>query len=103
VKPGDSLSRIASANKTTTAAIKKANNLTSDRINVGQKLKMPGAATSASADGDFSANALKDKPALDAEIPVPDPIGPGTVKDQPATPPSATAVKTPVGDPSFGD
>ena len=44
VKSGDSLSLIAHRNKIKVADLKKANNLKSDRINVGQKLKIPGAA-----------------------------------------------------------
>jgi len=39
---GDSLSRIASRHSTTVAALKAANNLTSDTIRVGQVLKVPG-------------------------------------------------------------
>lgn len=50
VKPGDILSRIAYRNKTSVAAIIKENGLKSDRIYVGQKLRIPGAtAASASA------------------------------------------------------
>ena len=41
VKKGDSLTRIAKANNTTIAALKQANGLTSDRIVVGRKLKIP--------------------------------------------------------------
>lgn len=43
VKSGDNLTRIASKHGTTVAALKRANNLRTDRINVGQKLKVPGA------------------------------------------------------------
>lgn len=49
VKPGDVLSRIASRNKTTVAALKEANGLKSDKIVVGQKLKIPGVSSSESA------------------------------------------------------
>ncbi|MFM8950986.1 MAG: LysM peptidoglycan-binding domain-containing protein, partial [Bacteroidota bacterium] len=38
VKKGETLSGIAARNKTTVAAIKKANGLKNDRINAGQKL-----------------------------------------------------------------
>lgn len=40
VKKGDSLEKIARANGTTVAAIKKANGMKSDRISAGQKLKL---------------------------------------------------------------
>lgn len=41
VKAGDTLGRIAKAHATTVAEIKSLNGLTTDRINVGQKLKLP--------------------------------------------------------------
>lgn len=41
VKSGDTLGHIAHAHKTTSKAIKLANNLTSDRLQVGQKLALP--------------------------------------------------------------
>ena len=41
VKSGDTLIRIAAAKHTTVRAIRAANNLKSDRITVGQKLKIP--------------------------------------------------------------
>jgi LysM repeat protein len=41
IKPGDSLEKIARANSTTVKAIKDANNLTTDRIVVGQTLQLP--------------------------------------------------------------
>jgi LysM repeat protein len=41
VKSGDTLSRIATRNNTTVSALKQLNGLTTDRINVGQKLKLP--------------------------------------------------------------
>jgi LysM repeat protein len=41
VKSGDTLSRIATRNNTTVKEIKSLNGLTTDRINVGQKLKLP--------------------------------------------------------------
>lgn len=41
VKSGDTLSRIATAHKTTVKDLKSINGLTTDRINVGQKLKLP--------------------------------------------------------------
>jgi LysM repeat protein len=41
VKSGDNLSKIATEHKTTVRAIRSANNLSTDRITVGQKLKIP--------------------------------------------------------------
>lgn len=41
VKPGDSLGSIAQKNRTTISKLKKANNLKSDKIIVGQKLTLP--------------------------------------------------------------
>lgn len=47
VKRGDVLERIARANKTSVASLKKINNLKSERIDVGQVLKVPVAASQA--------------------------------------------------------
>ncbi len=44
VKSGDTLSTIAGRNKVTVKALRSANNLKTDRIKVGQKLKIPGKA-----------------------------------------------------------
>jgi LysM repeat protein len=41
VKPGDSLEKIAKSHQTSVDAIKKANNLTHNKILVGQELKIP--------------------------------------------------------------
>lgn len=41
VKPGDSLEKIARAHKTTVEALKKENNLTQNKILIGQELKLP--------------------------------------------------------------
>lgn len=41
VKKGDALEKIARANNTTVDAIKKANNLTNNKLNIGQLLKVP--------------------------------------------------------------
>jgi LysM repeat protein len=43
VKRGDTLSRIARAHGTTVKALKAANGLEGDRIDAGQKLKLPSA------------------------------------------------------------
>jgi LysM repeat protein len=50
VKSGDNLTKIAKRYNTTVRAIRSANNLTTDRIKVGQKLKIPGNATAAPAE-----------------------------------------------------
>jgi len=47
VKPGDTLSGIAHRVGTTTAEMKRANNLTSDYVQVGQELRLPGESASA--------------------------------------------------------
>jgi LysM repeat protein len=52
VKSGDNLTRIARKFGTTVGALKSANGLRTDRINVGQKLKVPGAAAAATAPED---------------------------------------------------
>lgn len=41
VKKGDALEKIARANNTTIDAIKKANNLSNNKLSIGQKLKVP--------------------------------------------------------------
>ena len=47
VKPGDALSKIAKQYGTTTAELRKLNNLSSDSIRVDQTLKLPGASAAA--------------------------------------------------------
>lgn len=49
VKAGDVLERIAKTHGTSVKAIKTANNLKTDRLKVGQKLKLPAAKTTATA------------------------------------------------------
>jgi len=49
VKSGDSLWKIAKANNVSVAALKQANNLTSDSLKVNQKLTIPAAAATATA------------------------------------------------------
>jgi LysM repeat protein len=43
VKSGDTLTRIAKTHGTTISALKAANNLASDKISIGEKLKIPAA------------------------------------------------------------
>ncbi len=50
VKGGDTLSKIAKKHGTTAKAVRAANRLTSDKINVGQKLKIPGKGAAAETD-----------------------------------------------------
>lgn len=49
VKSGDNLTKIATAHGVTVRALRSANNLTTDRIRVGQELKIPAKAGDASA------------------------------------------------------
>ena len=69
VKHGDNLGKIARANHTTVKAIKAANNLKTERINVGQKLVIPAKAEAA--------------PAAPAVAPMPEPV---------VAPPTAPAI-----------
>lgn len=66
VKSGDTLGHIAVAHKTTVKAIKQANNLTSDKVHVGQKLAMPKGSAAV-------APAAKEAPAAPAEGAAPAP------------------------------
>ncbi len=72
VKPGDSLGKIAKTHHTTVNALKAANSLKTERINVGQKLVIPSKAEVA--------------PTAPAVVPVPEPV---------VAPPTAPAI-TPV-------
>jgi LysM repeat protein len=70
VKAGDSLSVIAKRHKTTSSAIRQANNIKGDRISVGQKLVIPGAAPAAPAEAAPAVPAAPDAaPAPDAPPP----------------------------------
>ena len=96
VKPGDVLGRIARQHGVKVADLKAANGLKSDKIVVGQKLKIPGKAAAApSADPAAKADAAK-KPAATAtqplapELPAPE-----------LTPPPAPAVDTPPAAPEL--
>jgi LysM repeat protein len=74
VKSGDTLTKIAKANGTTVKAIESENNLTTTKIKVGQKLKIPAAAATA------------------APAPAPAaPVSPAPVA--PVTPPSTTSAQ----------
>lgn len=55
VKPGDNLTKIAKAHGTTLKAIRAANGMKTDRINEGQKLKIPAASGSSAAATETSA------------------------------------------------
>jgi membrane-bound lytic murein transglycosylase D len=60
VRPGDNLSNIASAFGTTPEKIASYNNLTSkNRINVGQKLSIPGHSSGQDSDGDYFVHSVK--------------------------------------------
>ncbi len=67
VKPGENLTRIAHKYGVTVKAIRQANGLKSDRINAGQKLKIPGAKTAAPVTAETTAPAP-------AANPVPPPV-----------------------------
>jgi peptidoglycan endopeptidase LytF len=58
VKSGDSLWKIARLQNVSVAAIKQANNLTSDSLKVGQKLHVPAATATAKAANDMTANTV---------------------------------------------
>lgn len=52
VKSGDTLGHIAAANKTTIRALKQVNNLSSDKLHVGQKLVLPKGSAAAAPAGE---------------------------------------------------
>jgi LysM repeat protein len=90
VKSGDSLSRIASRNGTTIKALRAANNLTGDKLRIGQKLVLPGGKT----------------PAVEvpAPAPVPEVLPTPTIEPLPLTPTvDAAPVATDLGAPTAGD
>ncbi len=89
VVAGDNLTVIAKKFKITVAELKKANNMTSDRINVGQKLKIPAASTAASAATATSASAPAASSSA-AAAPVAAPATSGAPVVQ--APPSAAAI-----------
>ena len=69
VKSGDSLWKIAKANNVSVAALKQANNLTSDSLKVNQKLTIPSSATTATATATpaAAASATELQPGLHAD------------------------------------
>lgn len=81
VKSGDSLSRIAARNGTTVKALRAANNLTSDKLRLGQKLVLPGAGSPAPV-------------AAPAPVPAPD-AAPAPAPEAPAISPTEIAPLTP--------
>jgi len=93
VVAGDSLSVIAHKHGVKTAAIREANGLTSDRINVGQKLKIPGATKSAAASA-----AKKDAAVAAPKVEAPKTAAPKPPVAKPvaevAAPPAPTTVES---------
>jgi LysM repeat protein len=99
VKSGDSLSVIAKKFKTTSAAIRQANNISGDKIVVGQKLTIPGGHAAAAAPVAPAVPAAPDAPAVAPAAPAApaEPVAPAvTPAGQDITPPSDTEdVKAP--------
>lgn len=97
VKSGDSLSLIAHKHGVKTAALREANGLKSDKIAVGQKLKVPGAKKSpdaAAPSKKAAAEAPKTTPPVTAAKPVeatPAPVTPPPAVDNAAAAPAAPA------------
>ena len=87
VVAGDNLTVIAKKYKITVAELKKANNMTTDRINVGQKLQIPAASTGASTAKTASAPIASSST---ASSPTSAPAASGAPVVQ--TPPSAAAI-----------
>ncbi len=74
VRPGDTLTHIARRHGTTVAALREANNLTSDLIRVGQTLKLPGAADAP--EPRATPRPAEPRPDAPEVTPPPDPIPP---------------------------
>ena len=94
VKSGDSLSVIAHKHGIKTAALREANGLKSDRLSVGQKLKVPGAKKTPAADAPSKKTASADT----AKVAAPKTVAPKTaVESAPAVtpPPPPPAAVTP--------
>jgi LysM repeat protein len=86
VKSGDSLSVIAHRNQVKTADLKRANNLTSDKIVVGQKLVIPGSK---------GASPVA-QPAVKVEAPKPDAAPPAGIPVETAPVPALAPLEAPV-------
>ena len=93
VKAGDSLSKIASKHGTTQAAIKKANNMTTSVVKVGQKLMIPGGVAKTAKKEE---KAVEKAPAGEAATAVPE-VGPAV---SPASAPTTPAVAPDVSAPA---
>ena len=74
VKAGDSLSVIAHKHGVKTAALREANGLTSDRINVGQKLFVPGAKAGGADSVKSAKSTTTTAPKIEAPVPVETPV-----------------------------
>ncbi|HSH93449.1 MAG TPA: LysM peptidoglycan-binding domain-containing protein [Roseimicrobium sp.] len=72
VKTGDTLTKIAKNNKTTVQALRAANGLKTDRIHVGQKLKVPSKGTETV----VGSGPIPDPAPIAASVPVPAPAAP---------------------------
>ncbi len=95
VGTGDTLSDIAQAHKTTVSALKAANNLSSDRLRVGQKLTLPGAAAPAPTPAPPAVPVIPDVPA----VPLPEtPALPGPSAIEIPPPPPAPTVPAAASD-----
>jgi len=103
VQPGDSLSKIAVRHKTTVKALREANNLKSDSIRSGQKLKVAGAAASAAPAAPAPAPAPVAVEAAAPAAPAPAPAAeaaPAAV-ETPPVPPAAATESVDASSPSF--
>jgi LysM repeat protein len=97
VQSGDILGRVAARHGVTTAALKKANNLTSDTLRVGQVLKIPGkpAAPAATTTPDLpTLTPVAPAPVVPApEVTVPAPVEPAVNVPPVVTPPPVAPVE----------
>jgi len=80
VKSGDSLTKIAHANGTTVKALRAANDLKTDKIKVGQKLKLPSRVAAEPAPEAAPAPAPAPAPALPS-APAPGPATPAPAQN----------------------
>jgi len=95
VAKGDVLSRIAAKHGTTVSAIKKANALTSDKVMVGQKLMVPGAAPKAAT---APAEAVSTEEKTDADTAA-QPESADKTPEKTPTPVGDTGISAPVSTP----